>query len=66
MLDGNRQTRVWLERVSIFGAKKPTKITLAGDNEQQLQFKFDQDTKQLVIRKPGASMAQNWQINITY
>jgi alpha 1,3-glucosidase len=61
------ESKAWLERVTIFGyPSKPQKIVLtSGEKSTQLAYKYDNDRKILVIRKPGLPFTNSWQIKVT-
>lgn len=59
----------WLERVVIYGyPTKPNRIVaqLGADQSKatQIAFKYNADTKEIVIRKPSLPFGQNWQVQI--
>lgn len=61
-------TRAWLERVVIAGIKTPPRSArlTQGDATQALQMTLHKGNDVLVVRKPGASMAEPWKIQFTY
>ncbi|XP_041985617.1 neutral alpha-glucosidase AB [Aricia agestis] len=61
-------TKSWLERVVIAGIKSaPRAATLrSGAKSTPLQMTLHRGNDVLVIRKPAASMAQEWEIEFTY
>lgn len=61
-------TRSWLERVVIAGIKdspKSAKMTQA-DKTTALQMTLHKGNDVLVVRKPGATMAEPWKITFGY
>lgn len=59
----------WLERVVIYGyPSKPNRIVAQLGSDQskatQIAFKYNADTKEIVIRKPSLPFGQNWQVQI--
>lgn len=68
VIDGKLNSNVWLERVNLYRyPSKPSRIEAVVANEigVTLTFKYDPESKLLVIRKPELMMAKNWQIIIT-
>jgi len=63
---GKRQTQVWLERVTIYGyASKPNQVVaVQGSSQETLEFKYESDTKALVLRKPALNLSEDWKITI--
>lgn len=61
-------TRSWVERIVIAGIKSPPKTAKLnqGDKQVALQMTLHKGNDVLVIRKPGASMAQPWSIVFSY
>ncbi|KAJ0170469.1 hypothetical protein K1T71_013840 [Dendrolimus kikuchii] len=61
-------TRSWVERIVIAGIKTPPKTAKLhqGNKQTVLQMTLHRGNDVLVIRKPGASMAQPWTITFTY
>lgn len=61
-------TRSWVERIIIAGIKTPPKTAKLsqGDKQVALQMTLHKGNDVLVIRKPGANMAQPWKISFTY
>ena len=57
-------TRAWLERVIIYGyTKQPKSVKIEYKNQSaQLQFTYDANNKDLLIRKPAINMDIDWTI----
>ncbi len=59
----------WLERVVIYGyPSKPNRVVaqLGADPSKatQIAFKYNADTKEVIVRKPALPFGQNWQLQI--
>ncbi|CAB3247164.1 unnamed protein product [Arctia plantaginis] len=61
-------TRSWVERIVIAGIKTPPKTAklIQGDKQTALQMTLHKGNDVLVVRKPGAKMAQEWRITFSY
>ncbi|XP_072933966.1 neutral alpha-glucosidase AB [Epargyreus clarus] len=61
-------TRSWVERIVVAGIKSPPKVARLrqGDVTTALLMTLHRGNDVLVVRKPGASMAQEWSIEFTY
>lgn len=61
-------TRSWVERIVIAGIKSPPKTAklIQGDKQTALQMTLHKGNDVLVVRKPAASMTQEWRISFSY
>ena len=65
---GKYDSKSWVERINVFGwtLTRPIRIVAQiGSKSVNLQFKFDEATRTLVIRKPGMALTEQWKIKIT-
>jgi alpha 1,3-glucosidase len=65
-------SKTWIERIEIYGflskQNLPSKIVLKGENQQQNQnidFFYDELTDCLTLRKPAVLITQKWEIQFT-
>jgi hypothetical protein len=64
--ESNLETSAWLERVIFYGFHyKPTSVNIESNGiVSQLSFYYNENTQELMIRKPGVVMNKDWTITI--